>query len=287
MSGDEDTAKFLQKACGYAVSGSTELEKLFVLHGASARNGKSTLTETLGHLLGDYAKSCAAATIAHRTTDGTKASPDLARLVGTRLVNISEPDKDLLLNAALVKQLTGGDTLVARFLNDNPFEYAPECKFFINTNHLPQITDDTVFTSGRMIIIPFARHFTETEQDKGLKKFLRYQNNLSGILNWLIDGYKLLKSEGLEPSERIKQTLTDYRQDSDVIGAFLGEMVTDAPNGKLLTRDLFQCYCAWLKDTGLRALSVQQFVAELRKRYVIKRYGAVGKAVIGIDWRKD
>jgi putative DNA primase/helicase len=112
-------------------------------------------------------------------------------------------------------------------------------------------------------------------------------NNLSDILNWLIEGYKLLKSEGLEPSERIKQSLSDYRQDSDVIGAFLGEMVADAPNGKLLTRDLFQCYCAWLKDTGLRALSVQQFVSELRKRYVIKRYGAVGKAVIGIMWRGE
>jgi putative DNA primase/helicase len=138
-----------------------------------------------------------------------------------------------------------------------------------------------------MIIIPFTRHFTEAEQDKNLKKTLRYANNLSGILNWLIEGYRLLKAEGLEPSERIKQALADYRQDSDVIGAFLAEMVTESPNGRLLTRDLFQCYCAWLKDTGLRALSVQQFVSELRKRYTIKRYGAVGKAVIGIDWRTN
>ncbi|MFP3152820.1 phage/plasmid primase, P4 family [Lachnospiraceae bacterium ZAX-1] len=193
----------------------------------------------------------------------------------------------MLLNAALVKQLTGGDTLVVRFLNDNPFEFTPESKFFINTNHLPQITDDTVFASGRMIIIPFTQHFSEIEQDKNLKKTLRYANSLSGILNWLIEGYRLLKSEGLEPPERIKQSLADYRQDSDVIGAFLGEMIADSPNGKLLTRDLFQCYCAWLKDTGLRALSAQQFVSELRKRYTIKRYGAVGKTVTGIDWRKN
>jgi putative DNA primase/helicase len=193
----------------------------------------------------------------------------------------------LLLNAALVKQLTGGDTLVARFLNNNPFEYRPEFKAFINTNHLPQVTDDTVFTSGRMIIIPFTRHFTEAEQDKDLKKVFRRQSNLSGILNWLIEGYRLLKPEGLEPSERIKQALADYRQDSDIIGAFLAEIVAPSLNGKLLTRDLFQCYCSWLKDTGLRALSVQQFVAELRNRYTIKRYGAVGKAVIGIDWRKS
>jgi putative DNA primase/helicase len=287
MCGDTDTTRYLQKVCGYAISGSTEYEKLFVLHGASSRNGKSTLTETLSNLLGDYAKSCAAATISHRTTDGTKASPDLARLVGTRFVSISEPYKDLHLNAALVKQLTGGDTLVARFLNNNPFECRPEFKPVINTNHLPQIMDDTVFTSGRMVIIPFTRHFAENEQDKGLKKIFCYPNNLSGILNWLIEGYRLLKAEGLEPSERIKQSLAEYRQDSDVIGAFLSEMVAPSSSGKLLTRDLFQRYSAWLRDTGLRALSVQQFVAELRKRYVVKRYGAVGKVVVGVDWRKS
>jgi putative DNA primase/helicase len=135
MCGDVATVHYLQKICGYAIFGLTEYEKLFVLHGASARNGKSMLTETLSNLLGDYEKSCAAATISHRTTDRTKASPDLARLVGTRFVSICEPDKDLLLNAALVKQLTGGDTLVVRFLNNNPFEYCPEFKPFINTNH--------------------------------------------------------------------------------------------------------------------------------------------------------
>jgi putative DNA primase/helicase len=138
-----------------------------------------------------------------------------------------------------------------------------------------------------MIIIPFTRHFADREQDKNLKKIFCYPNNLSGILNWIIEGYRLLKAEGLEPSERIKQALADYRQDSDVIGAFLSEMVVPSSSEKLLTRDLFQCCSAWLKDTGLRALSVQQFVAELRKRYVVKRYGAVGKVVVGVDWRKS
>jgi putative DNA primase/helicase len=89
MYGDADTARYLQKVCDHAISGSTEYEKLFILHGASARNGKSTLTETLSHLPDDYAKSCVAATISHRTTDGAKASPDLARLVRTRFVTVS------------------------------------------------------------------------------------------------------------------------------------------------------------------------------------------------------
>ena len=96
-------------------------------------------------------------------------SEDLARLIGARFVNISEPDKKLVLSAALVKTMTGKDTINARFLFENTIEYVPQYKLFINTNHLPTVTDTTVFESGRVKIIPFERHFPDEEQDKGLK----------------------------------------------------------------------------------------------------------------------
>jgi putative DNA primase/helicase len=80
-----------------------------------------------------------------------------------------------------------------------------------------------------------------------LKKTFSYANNLSGILNWLIEGYRLLRSEGLEPSERIKQALAVYWQDSDIIGTFFAEMVAPSSRGKLLTRDLFNVTARCLK----------------------------------------
>ena len=281
MCGDADTARYLQTVLGYSCTGDTSLEKMWLLYGPSTRNGKSTTVETVAYLLGDYAKTASAATISHRSADGTKASPDIARLMGTRLVNINEPDRNLILNAAVVKQLTGGDTLVARFLNENLFEFMPEGKFFVNTNHLPQIVDTTVFTSGRVVIIPFERHFAEQEQDRGLKRYLRRPGNLSGILNWLIEGYRMFRSDGLRPSARIKAAIAEYAVESDVLGLFLGEAVVPAENGRLSTAALYSVYTAWLKARGSRPIRVQGFVGELRKRYDVTHDRRIGNVIVG------
>jgi len=281
MCGDIDTARYLQKVLGYACSGDTSLEKMWLLYGASTRNGKSTAMETIAYLLGDYAKTANAATISHRVTDGTKASPDIARLMGTRLVNINEPDKDLILNAAIVKQLTGGDMIVARFLNENLFEFMPESKFFINTNYLPQIVDTTVFTSGRVIIIPFERHFSEQEQDKDLKRRLRHPNNLSGIFNWLIEGYNLLRTEGLESSVRIKAAIAEYAVESDVLGMFLKETVLPAEGERLSTAALYKDYAVWVKSRGNKPVRVQSFVGELRNCYEVFHDRKIGNVIVG------
>ena len=96
-------------------------------------------------------------------------SEDIARLAGIRFANISEPSRGLLLNAAQVKNMTGNDTLNARFLYENSFDFKPQFKLYVNTNYLPVITDMTVFTSNRVLIIPFDRHFEEWEQDKTLR----------------------------------------------------------------------------------------------------------------------
>jgi putative DNA primase/helicase len=225
MCGDMDTARFMQKALGYALSGDTALECFFILYGEKTRNGKSTLTETVAHILGDYARTIQPQTLSRRPSDGSAASPDIARLKGARLVNMPEPEKGSELNIALVKQLTGGDTYTGRFLHENPVEFSPEFKIFINTNHLPRTSDDTVFLSGRVKLIPFDRHFEPHEQDNGLKKQFRRPKNKSGILNWLIEGYKLLHEEGLTPPDKVQKAIQAYRQETDIIGCFLLECV--------------------------------------------------------------
>ena len=144
MDGDTDTAVYLQKALGYTLTGLTEYECFFILFGSKSRNGKTTLTETVAHILADYAVTAQPQTFSRRPSDGAAPSPDTARLKGARLVNMPEPEKGMELNTALIKQLTGGDTYTGRFLNENSFEFSMEGKIFINTNHLPRVTDDTV-----------------------------------------------------------------------------------------------------------------------------------------------
>ena len=287
MCGDADTERFLQKAFGYCLSGDTSLECFFILYGSSTRNGKSTLTETIAHILGDYAKTIQPQTLARRSSDGAAASPDIARLKGARLINMPEPERQLELNTALIKQLTGGDAYTGRFLNENPVEFHPEMKVFINTNHLPRTSDDTVFTSGRVNLIPFDRHFTHKEQDMGLKKLFRRRDNMSGILNWLIEGYRLLKSEGLALPDKVKAAIDEYRIDTDDIGAFLDETLTPVDGNRLKTSDLHRCHQAWARANGYRVLTNQGFVGELRRRNLVGRDRTKGNVVIGFDVKKS
>lgn len=107
-------------------------------------------------------------------------------------MNIPEPGKGLVLNAAQVKSMTGNDTINARFLHENSFDFKPQFKLYINTNYLPVINDMTIFTSGRIIIVPFERHFEEADQDRTLKDEFSKPEVHSAILNWLLEGYRML-----------------------------------------------------------------------------------------------
>jgi len=281
MCGDIDTAKFLQKALGYALSGETALECFFIFYGDKTRNGKSTLSETVAFVMDEYARTIQPQTLSRRSSDGSTASPDTARLKGARLVNVPEPEKGLELNIALVKQLTGGDTYTARFLNENPVEFTPEFKIFINTNHLPRTSDDTVFMSGRVKLIPFDRHFQPHEQDNGLKKHFRKQKNRSSILNWLIEGYRLLQIEGLPLPEKVSSAIQAYRQETDIIGSFLAECTATQDGNRMSTAELYATYSMWAKDNGYRQMNNKNFVAELRRRLDVRRGGS-GNIVVGI-----
>ena len=148
MSGDREKAKFLQKSLGYAVSGDTRHECLFFLYGETSRNGKGTLMESVLKVMGDYGKAVRPETIAQkRFTNSQAPSEDIARLVRIRLAKISEPGRGLLLNAAQVKTMTGNDTLNARFLHENSFDFQPQFKIYINTYYLPAVNDMTLFSS--------------------------------------------------------------------------------------------------------------------------------------------
>jgi putative DNA primase/helicase len=197
-----------------------------------------------------------------------------------------EPEKGLELNIALVKQLTGGDTYTARNLNESPVEFSPEFKLFINTNHLPHTSDDTIFTSGRVKLIPFDRHFTPEEQDAGLKMLFRESVNMSGILNWLIEGYRLMRDEGLSLPEKVKNAIAEYRLDADDLGAFFKDTLVPMENNRLKTSELWEAHNVWAKANGIRSMSSKKFVGELRRRYEVKSDCKKGNVIVGYRLEK-
>ncbi len=283
MEGDEDSMEFLQKAFGYSLSGATDLECFFIFYGSTTRNGKSTCCETISHIFGDYASNVQPETIGRNNKSGSAPSPDIARLKGARLVIMPEPERGLELNVSLMKQLTGGDKYTGRFLHENPIEFTPEFKIIINTNHRPRINDDTVFSSDRVKLLPFERHFNPKEQDTGLKAFFRQEQNMSGILNWLLDGYYLLMQDGLQQSKKMTEAINEYREESDIFGTFLNETLLQADGNRLATSRLYERYKEWMKDNGYHSLNSKNFVGELRKRYTIKRNGTRGNEILDVD----
>ena len=287
MCGNKENIRFLQKAIGYALTGNTKEECLFVLFGPRTRNGKSTLVETIAYLLGDYAMTIQPQTLARRNTSGSAPSPDIARLKGVRFVIMPEPAKGLELDAALVKQFTGGDTCAGRLLYKNINEYKPEFKLLINTNHLPHISDKTVFLSRRIKVIPFDRHFTEEEQDPGLKKLFCEPENMSGILNWSLLGLRMYVEEGLGMPEKVHAATEAYRAEESrtnvlaEIDGFFNENLIPAENARLKTSELHAQHVHWAMEKGLYPLTAREFVGELRRRYKVIKDMNKGNVIIG------
>ena len=227
--------------------------------------------ETFLRMIGDYGKSAKPDTIAQRQQpNGGGPSEDIARLQGARFVNISEPDKKLVLSAALVKTLTGNDTIIARHLHENSFEYRPEFKLFVNTNYLPQVTDVTLFSSGRVKVIPFERHFSEDERDRDLKADLAKPENLSGILNWCIEGLKWIDELGFDAPSSVMAATAAYQMDSDKFSRFLDEEFIADDNAETTTMTAYARYQAWCARNGFRAENMKNFKAGMMSTAPVK-----------------
>nr|DAZ37242.1 MAG TPA: Superfamily 3 helicase [Caudoviricetes sp.] len=275
MCNDADLALYLQKALGYALTGDTSLECLFILYGATSRNGKGTTMETFLKIMGDYGKTSNPEMLSTKfgNTNASGPSEEIARLAGVRFVNISEPEKKITFNAALVKRMTGNDTLNARFLHENSFDFRPNFKIFINTNYKPSVSDMTLFYSNRLKLIPFKRHFEEHEQDKGLKAFFSTYVCLSAIFNWCYEGYKRFRSEDLEDPAAVSQATKEYQEESDRIGQFVDAWLEEGEAFEVRTSAAYKLYGEWCDKYGYRKENstnfnnaIQRFFPIVRKR---------------------
>ena len=276
MKGDEEKIRFLQTFVGYILTGRPVHECFLILYGASTRNGKGTFCETLLRMFGDYGASIRPESLAvKRNKDGSAASDDIARLAGVRYLNCSEPAKGLHIDEALVKSLTGGDRITARHLYERFFEFTPAFSLVMNVNYLPLVVDPTLFTSGRVMVLPFDRHFTEEEQDKGLKARLQEPENLSAVLNWALEGLRIYKSEGLTRPACVLSATAEYQDDSDKITRFFSEELEERPDSTEPASAVYDRFVSWCKRSGLYAESKQNFFQLLRGRGLLQKSGTV------------
>lgn len=265
--GDKDKADFLQRALGYSMLGMSNEECMFILHGKTTRNGKSTLLNTIEYMLGDYAKVAPVGMICKgdRSKDAEAASPTLAGLKGKRFVTMSESNEYGKLDEEKIKQLTGGEEISARALYQSAITYKPQFTLWLSCNDLPMVTDKSLFASERIKVIEFNRHFKPEEQDTHLKDELTSQEAMSGIFMWLVRGYIKYKENGLVMTEELRSVVSKYERDNDLVLQFLEIRCVRDENANIKTKDLYNCFKLWAKSEGAFILSARKFNAEMER----------------------
>lgn len=275
MEDNTDKIEYLQRLCGYSLTADNSQEEAYLLYGSTTRNGKSTFLETIGHVMGGYGLNMDPETLAQRDRNSRNASGDIARLNGVRFLRCSEPPKRMVLDCARLKTLLGRDTITARQLYEREQEFTPVFKLFFNSNYLPIISDDTVFSSGRLKVISFDRHFTEEEQDKGLKARLISPENCSGILNWMLDGLRAYRLKGAEPPDAVKNATAQYRQQSDKLQNFIDEKLEPCEGNALAAGEVYEKYSEWCTDNGYHIDNKRNFFDDLRSKNLLSNSGTV------------
>ncbi len=216
----QEIIDFMQRAVGYALSTSTKEQCIFILHGIG-NNGKGVFLNVLAHMMGNYAAFCPASTFIRKNNN--QIPNDVAMLRGSRMVIASESNQNVSFDEALIKQLTGGDTISARFLNKEWFSFKPTFKIFFMTNHAPNIRDAGVGIWRRIRMIPFNLKITpgSPEENKDLTEELLEE--IPGIFNWAYRGYLSWSVNGLNPPEEITNATNKYRAGEDDIGQFIDD----------------------------------------------------------------
>jgi len=261
---NRETRRFLQKALGYSLTALTAEQCLFILYGLGA-NGKTTFMNAVQHIFGDYTLSMPADALMIKQGNGNNANNDIARLRGVRLVVASESDEGKRLAESLVKQLTGGDRISARHLYSDFFDFYPVFKLFLLTNHKPVIRGDDYAIWRRIRLIPFDVKIPPAEQDRSLPAKLKAEK--SGILNWMLQGLAMYRTEGLIPPDEVSGATEAYKAEQDTFGAFLDEYCDIKPGLTAPQKNLYWKYEVWAEDNGISyPLSKPGVAKKLRER---------------------
>ena len=264
---DEEKADFLQRALGYSILGTSKEECMFILHGKTTRNGKSTILGAMHYLLGDYASVSPVSIIckSDRAKNAESASPTLAGLKGKRFVTMAESNQYGRLDEETIKQLTGGEEITARNLYESTMSYLPQFTLWLSCNDLPAVYDKSLFASDRVKVIEFNRHFGEDERDETLKDQFRTPEAMKGIFTWLVAGYFKYVRFGLKMPPEMQKVVKKYERDNDLMLQFLEEKCQKEAGSFLKAKSLYDSYKIWCRSNGYFIPTANKFNAELER----------------------
>jgi putative DNA primase/helicase len=278
-----EVVAYFRRVLGYTLTGQTIEQVLFLLLGV-AKAGKSVLLETIKAMMGGYAVNARTdLLVAHARTSKGAQSEDEARLAGARLVTVNETVEGMRLNEALIKDLTGGDTVTARAMYKSSAEFLPQFKIFIRGNHKPRFAGDDGAMRRRAKLVWCENAVPEKRRDKNLKKKL--MKELPGILNFAVQGCREWQRSGLSEPAGVSSVTEEYLNENDTLGRFIDECCVLQPAAKIGVRKLYKRYEIWITQTGQYPLSEVRFSDKMVERGHKKDRNKHGKTLAGIRFK--
>lgn len=268
---DPERRLFLQRWAGLQLLGVMSHQSIVVHYGLGA-NGKSTYAKGLANVIGGYGVTVASETLIGRTQrEGNKPSPDLVRLIGVRSVQVHEYPSNEPINEAMVKTMTGGETLPVHDKNKPIVELHPLFKLEIYANERPPINGSAEGIWRRLQLVPWLVTIPEEHRRPMDQMLDEFKAESSGILNWLIDGALLFLENGLEPPESVRTAGEDYRDEYDHVGVFIRECVKSEPGQTVAGAYLYDAYTRWCKASAIDPHRSKAFSQKAIAHGLIKR----------------
>ncbi|MFE7624288.1 phage/plasmid primase, P4 family [Streptomyces sp. NPDC057509] len=265
--GHPDLPDYMRRLVGYGITGSTSEHCFAFMHGQGS-NGKSVFLDALIHVFKGVTQATQFSTFEKSVNVG-QASPELASLRGARLVTASETEKYSRLAEALVKQLTGGDPITCRFLNQNPFTYTPSFLLLVAGNFKPAILSQDEGTWRRVKLIPFDATFSYALGNKDVTLPQQLRDEAEGVLAWAVAGAVEWYASGLGEPSSVATATQAYRESEDRLAEFLNARCVRSDDVRVAPMAIRRAYAEWAEDAGLdrkEKLSGWALAVELESR---------------------
>ena len=286
--GDEELIAYMQRALGYSLTGRINEHCLFVAYGLGS-NGKTTLFETVLDVIGDYGRTTEFSSFLATDKPDTRKMEAVGLLRGVRIAVASETDSTKKWNEALVKKLTGGDTLTGTKMYGDQYEFTPTHKLWFQANHLPTAKDASNGFWRRIRIVPFKARFEGKAIDSLLREKLLKERD--GIFAWLVEGARLYLSEkGLgELPQAVAEATEDYRSDSDILRQFISDQLEKSEGSRVKFKDTYEAYNDWRIRNGLEVDRGEQkfFTSSMQERGIPSKKTMHGVMFLGYSLKKS
>jgi putative DNA primase/helicase len=242
MESSADLIPYLQKIAGYSLTGLNKEQSFFYCYGVG-RNGKSTLVNTIVGIMGDYAAQCESDLFMAKQFAPEGHNEALANLQGKRLIATTEVESGKRLAPALLKKITGGESIKTSRKYEHEIEFVPECKIWISGNHKLEIPDATLSIWRRVKMIPFSVIIPESQVNTEL--FNDLKTEWPGILNWMVEGCKQWQLHGLNDSIAVKRATGQYRDEQDMVTQFIEDKCVIGFEYSVAKSDLYKTFENW------------------------------------------